>query len=89
MTIFIIFIFLMISIPFALNDIYPSFLVILHILFAMQGICSPAASNIPIKKLTAAFLFIITTLIISKNPGNTGIPRDIRTEFTTDLLLSG
>lgn len=33
------------------------------------------------------YLFI-TTLIISKKPGNTGISRDIRTEFTTDLLLS-
>ena len=32
--------------------------------------------------------FFITTLIISKKPGNTGISRDIRTEFTTDLLLS-
>ena len=32
--------------------------------------------------------FIITTLIISKKPGKTGISRDIRTEFTTDLLLS-
>lgn len=32
--------------------------------------------------------FIKTTLIISKKPGNTGISRDIRTEFTTDLLLS-
>ena len=32
--------------------------------------------------------FILTTLIISKKPGNTGISRDIRTEFTTDLLLS-
>lgn len=31
---------------------------------------------------------IPTTLIISKKPGNTGISRDIRTEFTTDLLLS-
>ena len=31
---------------------------------------------------------LITTLIISKKPGNTGISRDIRTEFTTDLLLS-
>ena len=29
-----------------------------------------------------------TTLINSKKPGNTGISRDIRTEFTTDLLLS-
>ena len=34
------------------------------------------------------FIFNITTLIISKKPGNTGISRDIRTEFTTDLLLS-
>ena len=33
-------------------------------------------------------MFILTTLIISKKPGNTGISRDIRTEFTTDLLLS-
>ena len=33
-------------------------------------------------------IVIITTLIISKKPGNTGISRDIRTEFTTDLLLS-
>ena len=33
-------------------------------------------------------VFILTTLIISKKPGNTGISRDIRTEFTTDLLLS-
>lgn len=32
--------------------------------------------------------FNVTTLIISKKPGNTGISRDIRTEFTTDLLLS-
>ena len=35
-----------------------------------------------------SILFSITTLIISKKPGNTGISRDIRTEFTTDLLLS-
>lgn len=33
-------------------------------------------------------LLSLTTLIISKKPGNTGISRDIRTEFTTDLLLS-
>lgn len=33
-------------------------------------------------------IFVVTTLIISKKPGNTGISRDIRTEFTTDLLLS-
>ena len=38
--------------------------------------------------LLLAFVFYITTLIISKKPGNTGISRDIRTEFTTDLLLS-
>lgn len=34
------------------------------------------------------YLLPETTLIISKKPGNTGISRDIRTEFTTDLLLS-
>lgn len=34
------------------------------------------------------FIIVETTLIISKKPGNTGISRDIRTEFTTDLLLS-
>mgnify|MGYP004564833131 CR=1 FL=1 len=33
-------------------------------------------------------IFKATTLIISKKPGNTGFSRDIRTEFTTDLLLS-
>ena len=38
--------------------------------------------------LSAIDLFCTTTLIISKKPGNTGISRDIRTEFTTDLLLS-
>lgn len=36
----------------------------------------------------ALLIFSPTTLIISKKPGNTGISRDIRTEFTTDLLLS-
>ena len=35
-----------------------------------------------------SLIVIQTTLIISKKPGNTGISRDIRTEFTTDLLLS-
>ena len=37
---------------------------------------------------TLLIFFRRTTLIISKKPGNTGISRDIRTEFTTDLLLS-
>ena len=37
---------------------------------------------------TSVIFYYITTLIISKKPGNTGISRDIRTEFTTDLLLS-
>ena len=32
--------------------------------------------------------FIKKTLIISKKPGNTGISRDMRTEFTTHLLHS-
>ena len=36
----------------------------------------------------AADIIKTTTLIISKKPRNTGISRDIRTEFTTDLLLS-
>lgn len=39
-------------------------------------------------KTLVDLLLDITTLIISKKPGNTGISRDIRTEFTTDLLLS-
>ena len=38
--------------------------------------------------ITTSFFNYGTTLIISKKPGNTGISRDIRTEFTTDLLLS-
>lgn len=38
--------------------------------------------------LIVLFMILLTTLIISKKPGNTGISRDIRTEFTTDLLLS-
>lgn len=38
--------------------------------------------------ITTTIILSITTLIISKKPGNTGISRDIRTEFTTDLLLS-
>ena len=41
-----------------------------------------------IQKYTRPYIIISTTLIISKKPGNTGISRDIRTEFTTDLLLS-
>lgn len=51
---------------------------------------------IRVKESKKVFLWIyekdgfvqLTTLIISKKPGNTGISRDIRTEFTTDLLLS-
>ena len=39
-------------------------------------------------KLKNILIVVKTTLIISKKPGNTGISRDIRTEFTTDLLLS-
>lgn len=38
--------------------------------------------------ISGSLIFSKTTLIISKKPGNTGISRDIRTEFTTDLLLS-
>lgn len=50
--------------------------IIMWVLFLCSGILS-LSSNIS-----------RTTLIISKKPGNTGISRDIRTEFTTDLLLS-
>ena len=39
-------------------------------------------------KVNKNVIVTLTTLIISKKPGNTGISRDIRTEFTTDLLLS-
>lgn len=46
------------------------------------------AMNGTIGSVIEANLYIRTTLIISKKPGNTGISRDIRTEFTTDLLLS-
>lgn len=41
-----------------------------------------------IDSVQTVFFINLTTLIISKKPGNTGISRDIRTEFTTDLLLS-
>lgn len=44
--------------------------------------------TIPAAVENGYIVFFITTLIISKKPGNTGISRDIRTEFTTDLLLS-
>lgn len=45
-------------------------------------------NNPTISTIDQLFNVILTTLIISKKPGNTGISRDIRTEFTTDLLLS-
>ena len=45
-------------------------------------------NDILIESLQSCFFLNLTTLIISKKPGNTGISRDIRTEFTTDLLLS-
>ena len=41
-----------------------------------------------VNSVKISYTFRLTTLIISKKPGNTGISRDIRTEFTTDLLLS-
>ncbi len=50
MTTLIIFIFAMISTPFAPNDIYSLFLVDLHIFFTIQGACKPAVSNIPTEK---------------------------------------
>lgn len=46
------------------------------------------SSGQQVGRMTVILLFMVTTLIISKKPGNTGISRDIRTEFTTDLLLS-
>lgn len=51
-------------------------------------LCSFAVSCITVSMCYIGTLIIRTTLIISKKPGNTGISRDIRTEFTTDLLLS-
>lgn len=50
----------------------------------MLEVCFSAHPNIQYRTQ----IFHLTTLIISKKPGNTGISRDIRTEFTTDLLLS-
>ena len=49
MTTFIIFIFFMISIPFAPNDTYSPFLVDFPF-FTIQGTCRPAVNNIPIEK---------------------------------------
>lgn len=46
------------------------------------------ARRIRLVRQDSILIFLLTTLIISKKPGNTGISRDIRTEFTTDLLLS-
>lgn len=58
-------------------------------------VCRPyrsAHKNQPVlcleRRRFIALKCVLTTLIISKKPGNTGISRDIRTEFTTDLLLS-
>ena len=51
----------------------------------MKSIPLWLSEDIKMKKIA---LLLVTTLIISKKPGNTGISRDIRTEFTTDLLLS-
>ena len=47
-----------------------------------------AKKHLAAVSLLIVLIFGLTTLIISKKPGNTGISRDIRTEFTTDLLLS-
>ena len=49
--------------------------------------CSSDAKKMEIN-VQAGFIFIIKALIISKKPGNTGISRDMRTEFTTHLLHS-
>ena len=62
----------------------PSFVLILCDLPTVFQFIVPAVAFI----VGFIMFFIGTTLIISKKPGNTGISRDIRTEFTTDLLLS-
>ena len=54
------------------------------LLLTFIGSCIYATVSLTLKVLE----FLLTTLIISKKPGNTGISQDIRTEFTTDLLLS-
>lgn len=66
---------------------------VLMVVLLMLGIASSVwANGVASKKAVLEgdnyVFFIQTTLIISKKPGNTGISRDIRTEFTTDLLLS-
>ena len=48
----------------------------------------PEVGLFKLRRICYTKYFSLTTLIISKKPGNTGISRDIRTEFTTDLLLS-
>lgn len=53
-----------------------------------QGIGKLLLNFVKEKKMKLYLNVYQTTLIISKKPGNTGISRDIRTEFTTDLLLS-
>lgn len=53
-----------------------------------QARFAPIKANLLLQLNVIVIIFIATTLIISKKPGNTGISRDIRTEFTTDLLLS-
>lgn len=59
--------------------------------FRPNTVSDEAAISLTAQNSSMRFIskfFIRTTLIISKKPGNTGISRDIRTEFTTDLLLS-
>jgi|GEM_PF-6988297 len=46
------------------------------------------ARQAPTESLRMACTLARKTLIISKKPGNTGISRDMRTEFTTHLLHS-
>lgn len=53
-----------------------------------QARFAPIKANLLLQLNVIVIIFKRTTLIISKKPGNTGISRDIRTEFTTDLLLS-
>ena len=64
------------------NDVY------LFLVFFMLGLVMALRAKSVGTDTFTYYIINQTTLIISKKPGNTGISRDIRTEFTTDLLLS-
>lgn len=63
------------------------FIVLVLLSTAVDYFCGLGMARFPKKK--KVFLIVsLKTLIISKKPGNTGISRDMRTEFTTHLLHS-